>query len=406
MVRLRAHWYEQWGHMDTPRSFPLYRDFGANLVVDCTFKGNVAGDRGGALALETRYSGSGMPLWGVLGARFENNTAENGGAVHVGNTFAGALVLQGITAFNNMAREPTREEDDLQWLGQGGFLAVSAPEPRANAVVIRQSQLWSNGALRGGVVHAGPGANVFLSGVLAMENRASDGAVIYCDACDIVGTQMDSLPALEIKGKEVELKGSQLPEADNQLPQAGKDVLSALKESDSNPHAGRITLLQGNLAKVLPIEPDTSGRGGAIYCHQCGVLALTRTVLRANSATTAGGAVFTSGQAFERGLVLVVSECTFEGNFVLAQEPGGYGGAVFAHAAKIMMNGTQFVNNMARVSSGRGAGGAGWLGIDWGATALRDALAWYREQRATNSVASTRTSACATGPWGGGNVKR
>lgn len=315
-------------------SVPLYRDFGANVIHGCTFSNNTAKDRGGAVAIEARYAGSGMPVFSVTDSRFSSNVAKDGGAVHVGNTFAGAFIMHGIAAYSNVAsigggiqvKQLKEPKPSLDAAGRGGFVAYDAPRTRSNAFILRHSQVFNNSAIRGGAIYGGPGANVFFSGAVLSGNTAYDGGVVYCNNCDVLATGMDTDPSIEVKGLPAGIVLSGVPKSDDKLPKGMSEIVDTVV---ADPKLTAVTLMFDNNALLMPFEPNDSGRGGAVHCFNCGVMVLTHVIISYNQAALGGG-VYAAGNDYEHGLVAVVSIATLEDNQAVGGTVGkGEGGALY-----------------------------------------------------------------------------
>lgn len=118
-----------------------------------------------------------------------------GGAMRI-EGLSGGVGFENVTAAENMAIG-----EDGETGGSGGVFFFAEPGRVANTIALRGITAWGNRAGRGGVLY-GTRLELSMSGMVAYNNSAYVAGVAYCNDCDMVGTQMDSLPMLRCQPKD------------------------------------------------------------------------------------------------------------------------------------------------------------------------------------------------------------
>lgn len=138
------------------------------------------------------------------------------------------------------------------------------------------------------------------------------GGFLHCEACHLLGTQLDSVPAIPMDMTD-DIFAPWLTAS--RLPAPGKPIypatLNDLLANYSN--QPRRTVLAGNSAKK---------RGGAIMCAACHVVVLHQTdvvdnVAKHGDAVGSGGGLYAGAAGTESpqyGLLLVIVDGKFTGN--------------------------------------------------------------------------------------------
>lgn len=117
-------------------------------------------------------------------------------------------------------------------------------------------------------MYADSGSAVLMSGMLAWSNSAAKGGVLYCVECSIVGTQLDSVRAIDCQGDGLPtLAPSRIQES-----VVGKqpDELLRLHEK-----------YNGQLVSVFA-NNTASDKGGALHCKDCGMVVLRELAIVSN----------------------------------------------------------------------------------------------------------------------------
>lgn len=265
------------------------------------FADNTAGKEGGAI--EWRWGGV-FDVILVRNSVFYRNLALHGAGVRL-QAMHGGVAFENVTAAENAATSIALKKDGL-----GGVVHNAEPARGGSSVVLRGFTAWGNSAGRGGVLYSDRGVVVTLSGIVAFQNTAYAGGVFFCIECDLIGTQLDTVPMIRCKTES----GRGLP------------------YMDRNTVVGRVPYFKGRYpAMVADLLNKFKGRahsvfannsaatqGGALYCSKCGGCALNEATF-INNAAQQGGALFASNNDVEfrsdvDGLYLVMLHVEFDGN--------------------------------------------------------------------------------------------
>jgi len=278
-----------------------------------TLSSNTADDNGGAISAGSQVEVSASTLNG------NTATTGNGGAI---STLAGVAISDSSTVSSNIAKESGGA------ISAGGQVAVAASTVSSNtattgnggaistltAVAISDSSTVSSNTaeLNGGAVSAG--GEVTVSASTLNYNAATEG----------------SGGAISAEGT-VTISNSEFTE--NEAGHEGGAIYSA---SEVNTTKATISGEETNFTENI------ADFGGAIYAGES--VKISDAKFENNDAAEIGGAILIGSESQDKSSI---NDSAFEGNY------GGFaGGAIFGNEAKLVINNSDFLNNVASVVGG------------------------------------------------------
>ncbi|MFK7820251.1 MAG: Ig-like domain-containing protein [Planctomycetaceae bacterium] len=339
----------------------IHNNSGTVRINDSVFTDNTASSRGGAIhTTETVFfGGSGVYLSNVL---LENNSAADGGAIFSN--------INHVELLNN-----TRVVGNTATQSGGGVYTVGDGFGGGDTLLVTNSEISGNTAVRGGGIQAINDTVIIQSSIVHSNTAAQDGGglstgntfgegVVRVRDSEFSGNTAVRGGGIFNSGDFLEVRRSLVAGnkaiGDLDGPLRGSALGGGIYSSSSSTTQFFVTesVVSQNTATTAENSVDEAAVGGGIYAGLGASFA--RSAFVENQAVAGDGdasSAFGGAVAITRGNMLT-SNLTFSGN-----QSDGNGGAIalFENAASVSLTSATMTNNLADANQdGVGMGGAVW----------------------------------------------
>jgi predicted outer membrane repeat protein len=286
---------------------------GAVTVFTSTLNSNTAEGSGGAISTRGEVT--------VSASTLNNNTATlgSGGAI---STVVSVTVFETSTVSSNTAKESGGA------IKAGGEVTVSSSTLNNNTVTVGS----------GGAISALAGVAIFDSSTVSSNTAKENGGAISAGGeVTVSASTLNYNVATEGSGGAISAEGtvtiSNSEFTENEAGYQGGAISSASEV---------ITTKANNPSEKTYFIYNLADFGGAIYAGDS--VKISDANFENNDAAEIGGAILIDSESQDKSSI---NDSTFEGNY------GGFaGGAIFGNEAKLVINNSDFLNNVASVVGG------------------------------------------------------